>query len=124
MKILISGATGLVGKVIVKQALIEGHQIHFLTTQKAKIYSIKGAKGFYWNPNKNQIDVSCFDGIDTLIHLAVPFHGIHGKVKVCIEYKHIIYLIFMRSQLSGPLLLSSNSLLFLPQLPLTLDYIW
>ncbi|MDG1263550.1 MAG: TIGR01777 family oxidoreductase [Flavobacteriaceae bacterium] len=70
MKILISGATGLVGKVIVKQALIEGHQIHFLTTQKAKIHSIKGARGFYWNPNKNEIDVSCFDGIDTLIHLA------------------------------------------------------
>ena len=70
MKILISGATGLVGKVLVKQALIEGHQIHFLTTQKAKINSIKGARGFYWNPNKNEIDVSCFDGIDTLIHLA------------------------------------------------------
>lgn len=70
MRILISGATGLVGKILVKQALLEGHKIHFLTTQKSKLQSIEGAKGFYWNPNTNQIDVSCFDGVDTLIHLA------------------------------------------------------
>ena len=70
MRILISGATGLVGKILVKQALLEGHKIHFLTTQKSKLKSIEGAKGFYWNPNTNQIDVSCFDGVDSLIHLA------------------------------------------------------
>tara|TARA_B100000767_G_scaffold275785_2_gene315596 strand:+ start:5285 stop:6187 length:903 start_codon:yes stop_codon:yes gene_type:complete len=70
MRILISGATGLVGKNLVKQALLVGHKIHFLTTQKPKIQSIDGAKGFYWNPNTNEIDISCFDGVDSLIHLA------------------------------------------------------
>ena len=70
MRILISGATGLVGKTLVKQALLEGHKIHFLTTQKSKLQSIDGTKGFYWNPKTNEIDVSCFEGVDSLIHLA------------------------------------------------------
>ena len=57
MRILISGATGLVGKVLIKQALLDGHEIHFLTRSKAKIGFHKGVIGFYWNPNEHKIDV-------------------------------------------------------------------
>ena len=70
MRILISGATGLVGNVLIKQALLDGHEVHFLTRSKAKIGFHKGIKGFYWNPNENKIDTACFDGVDSIINLA------------------------------------------------------
>lgn len=70
MRILISGATGLVGKVLIEQALLDGHEVHFLTRSKAKIGFHKGIKGFYWNPNENEIDTASFEGVDSIIHLA------------------------------------------------------
>ena len=37
MKILITGATGLIGRSLVKIALSRGIEINFLTTKKSKI---------------------------------------------------------------------------------------
>ena len=54
MKLLITGATGLVGKELVKKALEQGMIIHYLTTSKSK--TIIGARGFYWNPSSQEID--------------------------------------------------------------------
>ena len=62
MKILVSGATGLVGSVLLKQALAQGHEIHYLTTRKNQLNAISAAKGFYWNPKQNEIDLKCFEG--------------------------------------------------------------
>ncbi len=70
MKLLITGATGLVGKELVKRALNQGMEIHFLTTQQSKLNSIVGAKGFYWNPSLQEIDSACFEGVSTIVHLA------------------------------------------------------
>lgn len=70
MKILVSGATGLVGSVLLEQAIALGHEIHFLTTRKNQLDTISEAKGFYWNPKKNEIDFKCFEGVEVLIHLA------------------------------------------------------
>jgi NAD dependent epimerase/dehydratase family enzyme len=70
MKLLITGATGLVGKELVKKAQASGLEIHFLTTQQSKINSIDDAKGFYWNPERQEIDTSCFEGVSTIVHLA------------------------------------------------------
>ena len=70
MKLLITGATGLVGKELVKKALQQGMIIHFLTTQKSKINTIIGALGFYWNPSEQEIDFTCFEGVDIIVHLA------------------------------------------------------
>lgn len=70
MKILVSGATGLVGSVLLEQAIAQGHEIHFLTTRKNQLDTISEAKGFYWNPKKNEIDFKCFEGVEVLIHLA------------------------------------------------------
>tara|TARA_Y100000768_G_C23905239_1_gene647209 strand:+ start:42 stop:965 length:924 start_codon:yes stop_codon:yes gene_type:complete len=70
MKVLITGATGLIGTALVKKAISEGIKIHYLTTKKSKINSIKGAAGFYWNPSLNIIDNNCFKGVQSIIHLA------------------------------------------------------
>ena len=70
MKLLITGATGLVGKELVKRALNQGMEIYFLTTQQSKLNSIVGAKGFYWNPSLQEIDSACFEGVSTIVHLA------------------------------------------------------
>lgn len=68
--ILITGATGLVGKALVKECLSKGFNIYYLTTSKSKISSKKNYKGFYWNPQLDQIDPKCFEGVSTVINLA------------------------------------------------------
>lgn len=70
MRILITGGTGLVGQALSKKAIELGHSVHFLTTRKSQLDVHKRVKGFYWNPKTDYIDSSCFDGVDTIIHLA------------------------------------------------------
>ena len=70
MKVLITGATGLIGKVLIEKFFSTGIKVNFLTTKKSKINSTKGASGFYWNPAKKILDLKCFDGVDSIIHLA------------------------------------------------------
>ena len=70
MKILVTGATGSIGHSLVKTALSQGIQIHFLTTKKSKINSLNKAHGFYWNPSNGDLDSDCFLGVDIIIHLA------------------------------------------------------
>ncbi|MEX0290807.1 MAG: NAD-dependent epimerase/dehydratase family protein, partial [Flavobacteriaceae bacterium] len=60
MKILITGATGLIGKEIVNQCRSRDIPVHFLTTSHKKLNSIKGADGFFWDPAKQEIDLNCF----------------------------------------------------------------
>jgi uncharacterized protein (TIGR01777 family) len=41
-----------------------------LTTQKTLLGSDKKLQYFYWNPQVNEIDTSCFDGVEAVINLA------------------------------------------------------
>ena len=68
--LLITGATGLVGKALVKQCLADGNTVHYLTTRKSKIESQTNYKGFYWNPQENAIDIGCFEGVEVILNLA------------------------------------------------------
>ncbi len=70
MKLLITGATGLIGKNLITHAKRRKISIHFLTTRKGECVNSEGLKGFFWNPEQDEIDDSCFEGVDTLIHLA------------------------------------------------------
>ncbi len=70
MKVLITGATGLIGKAIVEQCHNQNMTVHYLTTSKEKIEHQDNYKGFYWNPSHNEIDVTCLDGVETIINLA------------------------------------------------------
>ena len=70
MKILVTGATGLIGSELVKVLLQENHEINYLTTSKDKLKSEKNYQGFYWNPANNEINADCIKGVNAIIHLA------------------------------------------------------
>lgn len=70
MKVLITGATGLIGTALTKTLLKNNHAVHYLTTSINKIVSQPNYKGFYWNPNEGTIDVNCIEGVDVIVHLA------------------------------------------------------
>ena len=56
MKILITGATGLIGKKLTADLLSKGYSVNYLTTRKSKIKSSKQINGYYWDPEKDIID--------------------------------------------------------------------
>ncbi|AXT19359.1 TIGR01777 family protein [Flavobacteriaceae bacterium AU392] len=70
MKILITGATGLIGSEIIQQCHKTNIGVHYLTTRKQKLQSEVNSKGFYWNPKNKEIDITCFEGVDVIINLA------------------------------------------------------
>jgi hypothetical protein len=70
MKILITGATGLIGTELVALLLQNGVTVHYLTTSKKKIESKPNYHGFFWNLNQGIIDENALMGVDSIIHLA------------------------------------------------------
>ena len=70
MKILITGATGLIGTELVVLLLQNGVTVHYLTTSKKKIETQPNYHGFYWNPNQGIIDENALMGVGSIIHLA------------------------------------------------------
>lgn len=69
MKVLITGATGLIGQEIVSRCHDKNITVHFLTTSRNKLETKENYRGFYWNPNKGEIDVNCLTGVDAIINL-------------------------------------------------------
>lgn len=75
-KVLITGATGLIGSELVQQCLAEGILVNYLTTSKEKIVDTENKAGFYWNPKKKSIDPKAFEGVTALVNLAgAPISG-------------------------------------------------
>lgn len=70
MRILVTGATGLIGGEIVRLCRERNIEVHYLTTQADKLRSEKGCRGFLWNPEKEEIDIQCFKGVSAIINLA------------------------------------------------------
>ena len=70
MRVLITGATGLIGKEIVKLCHKKNIDVNYLTTSKSKISNNINYQGFYWNPNTKEIDIQCFKEVEIIIHLA------------------------------------------------------
>ena len=70
MKILITGATGLIGTELVSLLLQNGISINYLTTSKKDIKNEPNYQGFYWNPQQGVIDEKAIVDVDTIVHLA------------------------------------------------------
>ena len=82
MKILITGATGLVGTDLVKELRARNHEVNILVRKKT------GDKNeFLWNQKKEIIDEKAFAGIDSIIHLA----GASVGKKWTEDYKKELY---------------------------------
>jgi uncharacterized protein (TIGR01777 family) len=67
MKILITGGTGLIGKVISKTLLDKGHEVVYLSRTERFGGQIQQYK---WDVTKGEIDTRAFDQVDAIIHLA------------------------------------------------------
>lgn len=70
MRILITGATGLVGSEITRLCHEEGIKVNFLTTSKGKIEKSENYRGYYWNPSTGEIDTACLEGVGAIVNLA------------------------------------------------------
>ena len=70
MKVLITGATGLIGTELVSLLLQNGISVNYLTTSKKKIVNELNYNGFYWSPEQGLIDENCLMGVDSIINLA------------------------------------------------------
>jgi|TARA_R100000479_G_scaffold33554_4_gene14261 hypothetical protein len=69
MKVLITGATGLIGTQLTKECHKAGISVNYLTTSKEKIENEPNYKGFYWNPYEGKIDKNAFKDVTTIINL-------------------------------------------------------
>ena len=65
--ILLTGATGMLGKDLIAELLKRGDRVSVLAR---KPQQISGVKVFLWNVEQQQIDAGCLEGVDSIIHLA------------------------------------------------------
>ncbi len=65
MKVGVTGASGYVGKKVVKELEANNHQVFKFVRRE-----IKTDSEIYWSPSKQEIDVTKFQELDAIIHLA------------------------------------------------------
>lgn len=70
MKILITGATGMIGSELGALLLQNGHSVNYLSTSKKDLKNEPNYQGFHWNPQQGFIDENCMLGVDSIVHLA------------------------------------------------------
>lgn len=86
MKVLIAGATGLIGQELVNQCLAANISVNYLTTNKSKIVSEFNYKGYFWDPANRIIDAEAFNEVTAVVNLA----GATVSRKWTREYKELI----------------------------------
>ena len=64
MKIIISGASGLIGKPLIASLRKHGHEVVQLVRRSPR------ANESQWNPSAGQLDIAVLDGADAVIHLS------------------------------------------------------
>ena len=70
MRILVTGATGLIGTQLCRHLLSKGHSLHILTTRTPWRSDDAQTRVFQWSPQNMQIDVRALEGVDAIINLA------------------------------------------------------
>jgi uncharacterized protein len=69
MKILITGATGLIGRAICRRLADEAHQLVVLS-RRPDSAEMEGARVFRWEPALGPPESGVWEGVDAVIHLA------------------------------------------------------
>lgn len=67
MKILISGASGLIGSALVSFLTSKGH---IVTTLVRKSSSPKSGEEIFWNPESGSLEAASLEGFHAVVHLA------------------------------------------------------
>lgn len=70
MRILVTGATGLIGTQLCSHLLSKGHSLHILTTRTPWQTDDAQTRVFQWSPQNIQIDQRALKGVDAIINLA------------------------------------------------------
>lgn len=95
MRVLISGGSGLVGQEISKLLIEKGHEVAWLSRSPTKVPP--NVKGFFWDPDKGEIDLASLHYAEGLINLA----GASIAERWTPHYKNTI----LRSRVDGTRLL-------------------
>ena len=83
--VLVTGATGLVGRQLCKELLKRGYSVHALSRSNRKM---EGCTCFLWDIEAQKIDPKAFKGVSAIIHLAGAGVGDRRWTK---RYKQQIY---------------------------------
>ena len=70
MRILVTGATGLIGTQLCSHLLSKGYSLHILTTRPPWQTDDEQSRVFQWSPQNMQIDHGALKGVDTIVNLA------------------------------------------------------
>ena len=71
MKILVTGATGLIGKVLCRELSEQGHTLVTTSRRAGAATALgRGIFGFQWNPESGPLPAEALAGVDGVVHLA------------------------------------------------------
>lgn len=65
--ILVTGATGLIGRKLIKSLKENGHELSILSRKPVQMENVRV---FLWDVANGEIDPACIQGVDVVIHLA------------------------------------------------------
>lgn len=70
MKIIITGATGLIGRALISSLVADGSRVTRLVRGKSRASSSQSVEDVSWNPSEGTIDTEKLEGHDAAVHLA------------------------------------------------------
>jgi uncharacterized protein (TIGR01777 family) len=70
MKVIITGATGLIGAALVRALMAEGHSITRLVRGESRATGASDVSEVRWNPDAGTIEAERLEGHDAAVHLA------------------------------------------------------
>lgn len=68
-RVLITGASGLVGRALVDALVGRGYSVNALSRQKRQT-DLPNVRFYQWNVAEGEIDAACMDGVGSIVHLA------------------------------------------------------
>ena len=70
MRVIVTGATGLVGRALTRSLLGEGHSVTRLVRGGSQTFSAPGTAAVRWDPEAGTVEAEGLEGHDAAVHLA------------------------------------------------------